>query len=265
MPGSLLSVGDAGELLTRALELVGPLPGPAEGAGGLAAQVGASGGAGEVDVLAPVHPPRVGAVLGLREMLGQLPEEPVHDRRLPALMPQRVEPVTEPAGARPREIVGVAGEPTVYLLGVAVQAEGGVQVVDVELGPFAVAPDLVGRGAVDAVVGALDGMPDLMGGQLAGEVLTISPAVQAAVADIVVIVDRADVVAGVPAAVPPGVVDGVNARVGSEPVPVGGLGVAPDLADVLRQPADLAGAKVGVREERAVVVAVVQHKRFVVA
>ena len=173
-------------------------------------------------------------------------------------MPERVEPVAEPAGARLGEIVGVAGEPAVHLLGVAVHAKRGVQVVDVELGPLAVAPDLVGRGAVGAVVGALDGVPDLMGGQLAGEVLAVSPAVQAAVADVVIVVHGADVVAGVAAAVPPGVVDGVNARVGPEPVPVGGLGVPPDLADVLRQPADLAAADVGVQVDRAVVVAVVQ-------
>src|ERR1700722_833396 len=162
------SVPAAGELLACALELIGPLPGPAEGAGGLAAQVGARRAAGEVDVLAPVHPPRVRAVLGLREMLRQLPEEPGHDRGLPALMPERVEPVAEPAGARLGEIVGVAGEAAVHLLGFAVHAQRGVQVVDVELGPLAVAPDLVGRGAVGAVVGALDGMPDLVGGQLAG-------------------------------------------------------------------------------------------------
>src|SRR5205807_1057462 len=52
------SVGDPGELLAGALELAGPLAGPAEGTGGLAAKVSGRGAAGEVDVLAPVHPPR---------------------------------------------------------------------------------------------------------------------------------------------------------------------------------------------------------------
>ena len=99
---------------------------------------------------------------------------------------------------------------------------------------------------MDAVVGALDGVPYLMGGQLAGQRLAFPPAVQAAVADIVVVVNGADVVAGVAAAVPSGVVDGVDARVGPEPMAVRRLGVLPGLADVLRQPADLAVADVGV-------------------
>src|ERR1700689_4942784 len=56
-----ISVRDAGELLAGALQLAGPLAGPAESAGGLATHVGGRSTAGEVDVLAPVHPPRVGA------------------------------------------------------------------------------------------------------------------------------------------------------------------------------------------------------------
>src|ERR1017187_6842946 len=74
-----ISVRDARELLAGALQLAGPLAGPAEGAGGLAAHVGGRSTAGEVDVLAPVHPPRVGAAGVAREVPGQLPEEPVHD------------------------------------------------------------------------------------------------------------------------------------------------------------------------------------------
>ena len=81
------SVRDAGELLAGVLQLVGPLAGPAEGAGGLAAHVGGRGTAGEVDVLAPVHPPRVGAAGVAREVPGQLPEEPVHDLCPPAVPP----------------------------------------------------------------------------------------------------------------------------------------------------------------------------------
>src|SRR5580693_9540228 len=103
-------VGDAGELLAGALKLDGPLAGPAEGAGGLASQVRGRRTAGEVDVLSPVHPPGVRTVLVAGEVPGQLAEEPVHDRRLPALTPQRIEPVAEPAGTPLREIVRVAGE-----------------------------------------------------------------------------------------------------------------------------------------------------------
>jgi hypothetical protein len=55
-------VPDAGELLAGAVKLVGPFAGPAEGARRLGAQVGGGGTAGEVDVLAPVHPARIGAV-----------------------------------------------------------------------------------------------------------------------------------------------------------------------------------------------------------
>src|ERR1700683_5068923 len=102
-PGQLsemaTSVRDAGELLASALELAGPLARPAERPGRLPAQVGGRGTTGEVDVLAPVHPPRVGAVGVAREMPGQLPEEPVHDLRPPAVPPERVEPVAAPAGA----------------------------------------------------------------------------------------------------------------------------------------------------------------------
>ncbi|MGD0607615.1 MAG: hypothetical protein ABSA53_29025 [Streptosporangiaceae bacterium] len=61
-------------------------------------------------------------------------------------------------------------------------------------------------------------MPDLVGGQLAGQGVALPPGVKSAVADVVVVVDRADVVARVAAAVPPGVVDGVDARVGPERV-----------------------------------------------
>src|SRR5690348_11751245 len=224
-------VGDAGKLHAGQLQLVGPLAGPAEGAGGLTVHVGARGAAGEVNVLAPVHSPRVRSAGVGRKVLRQLPEEPGHDRGLTAVPPQRVEPVAEPAGAPPREIVPVAAEPAVDVLGVAVHAQPHVEVIDVELSPFAVAPDLVGGGAVAAVVGALDGMPDLVRGQLVGEGVSLPPGVQAAVADVVVIVDGTDVIAGVAAAVPPGVVDGVDARVGSERVAVGRLGVLPGLTD----------------------------------
>src|SRR5229473_2091918 len=81
------SVRDAGELLTGVLQLAGPLAGPAESAGGLAAHVGGRSTAGEVDVLAPVHPPRVGAAGVAGEVPGQLPEEPVHDLCPPAVPP----------------------------------------------------------------------------------------------------------------------------------------------------------------------------------
>src|SRR5450755_797940 len=82
-----VSVRDAGELLAGVLQLAGPLAGPAESAGGLAAHVGGRSTAGEVDVLAPVHPPRVGPAGVAREVPGQLPEEPVHDLCPPAVPP----------------------------------------------------------------------------------------------------------------------------------------------------------------------------------
>src|SRR5262249_47497431 len=140
-----ISVRDAGELLAGVLQLAGPLAGPAESAGGLAAHVGGRGAAREVDVLAPVHRPRVGPAGVAGEVPGQLPEEPVHDLGPPAVPPERVEPVAEPAGPPAREIVGVAGEPAVDAFGLAVHAQRGVQVIDVELGPLAVAPDLIRR------------------------------------------------------------------------------------------------------------------------
>src|SRR5436305_927617 len=64
-------------------------------------------------------------------------------------------------------------------------------------------------------------MPDLMSGQLASQGVAFPPGVQPTVADVVVVVDRADVVARVAAAVPPGMVDGVEPRVGPERVAVG--------------------------------------------
>src|SRR5215472_7213324 len=70
----------------------GPVARPAESAGGLAAHVGGRCTAGEVDVLAPVHPPRVGAAAVAWEVPGQFPEEPVHDLCPPAVPPERVEP-----------------------------------------------------------------------------------------------------------------------------------------------------------------------------
>src|ERR1700683_1643827 len=85
--GAVISVRDARELLAGVLQLAGPLAGPAEGAGGLAAHIRGRSTAGEVDVLAPVHPPRVGATGVAREMPGQLPEEPVHDLGLSAVPP----------------------------------------------------------------------------------------------------------------------------------------------------------------------------------
>src|SRR5690348_18173697 len=106
-----MSVRDAGELLAGTLQLAGPLAGPAESAGRLAAHVGGRSTAGEVDVLAPVHPPRVSTVRVAGEVPGQLPEEPVHDLRPPAVPPQRIEAVAEPAGSPAGEIVGVAGGP----------------------------------------------------------------------------------------------------------------------------------------------------------
>src|SRR5262252_1517453 len=140
-----VSVRYAGKLRAGVLQLAGPLAGPAESAGGLAAHVGGRCTAGEVDVLAPVHPPRVGVAAVAREVPGQFPEEPVHDLCPPAVPPERVEPVAEPAGPPAREIVGVAGEPAVGALGLAIHAQRGVQVIDVELGPLAVAPDLIRR------------------------------------------------------------------------------------------------------------------------
>src|SRR5437764_11071883 len=82
-----ISVRDAGELRAGVLQLAGPLAGPAESAGGLAAHVGGRCTAGEVDVLAPVHPPRVGATGVAWEVPGQFPEEPVHDLCPPAVTP----------------------------------------------------------------------------------------------------------------------------------------------------------------------------------
>src|ERR1700722_12598941 len=140
-----MSVGDAGELRAGVLQLIGPLAGPAESAGGQAAEVGGCGTAGEVDVLAPVHPARVGAAGVAWEVPGQVPEEPVHHLRLPAVPPERVEPVAEPAGPPTREIVGVAGEPAVDALSLAVHTQRRIEVVDVELGPLAVTPDLIRR------------------------------------------------------------------------------------------------------------------------
>src|SRR5689334_8352904 len=87
LPAAGISVRDAGKLLAGALQLAGPLAGPAESAGGLAAHVGGRGAAGEVDVLAPVHPTRVGPAVIAREVPGQLPEEPVHDLGLSAVPP----------------------------------------------------------------------------------------------------------------------------------------------------------------------------------
>jgi hypothetical protein len=249
--GSSGLVRDAGELLTSTLKLSGPLAGPAEGTGSLATQVRSRRTAGEVDVFTPVHPPGVRPVLVAGEVPGQLPEEPGHDRGLPAVPPQRVEPVAEPAGTRLREIVSVAGELAMDAPGGAVHAQRDVEVIDVELGPLAVAPDLVGGGAVGAVVGALNGMPYLMSGQLGGERVAFPPGVQAAVADVPVVVDGADVIASVAAAVTPGMVDGIDARVGPERITVGRLGVLPDLADVAGQPPDFRPADVGIQVDRA--------------
>src|SRR5690348_7793198 len=117
---------------------------------------------------------------------------------------------------------------------------------------------------MDAVVGALYRMPDLMGGQLTGEGVALPPGVQPAVADVVVVVDRADVVARVAAAVPPGVVDGVDARVGSEPLAVGCLGVLPGHIDEPGQPPDLSPVHIRVQVDRAVFVAVVEPQQLAV-
>src|SRR5580704_5027344 len=107
-------------------------------------------------------------------------------------------------------------------------------------------------------------MPDLMSGQLASEGVALPPALQPAVADVVEVVDRADVVARVAAAVPSGVVDGVDARVGPERVAVGCLGVLPGHIDEPGQPPDLILADVGVHVYRAMLVAVVEPEQLAV-
>src|SRR5579872_2368831 len=107
-------------------------------------------------------------------------------------------------------------------------------------------------------------MPDLMSGQLASEGVALSPGVQPAITDVVVVVDRADVVARVPSAVPPGVVDGVDARVGPEPVAVGSLGVLPGHVDEPGQPPDFSLAHVRVGVDRAVLVVVVEPEQLAV-
>src|SRR5262249_344803 len=107
-------------------------------------------------------------------------------------------------------------------------------------------------------------MPDLMGGQLASEGVALPPGVQPAVADVAVVVDRADVVARMAAAVPPGVVDGVDARVEPERVAVGCLGVLPGHVDEPGQPPDLSPAHAGVHVDRAVLVAVVEPEQLAV-
>ena len=76
--------------------------------------------------------------------------------------------------------------------------------------------------------------------------------------------DRADVVARVAAAVPPGVVDGVDARVRPERVAVGCLGVLPRHFDEPGQPPDLSPAHVGVHVYRAVLVTVAQPEQLAV-
>src|SRR5262249_23332845 len=86
-PRPVISVGDAGELLAGVFQLVGPLAGPAESAGGLAAQGGGRSTAGELDVPPPVHPPRVGAAGVAWEVPGQPPEDPVHALPPPAVPP----------------------------------------------------------------------------------------------------------------------------------------------------------------------------------
>src|SRR5450755_2378515 len=107
-------------------------------------------------------------------------------------------------------------------------------------------------------------MPDLMSGQLASEGVALPPGVQPAVADVAVVVDRADVVARVAAAVPPGVVDGVDARIEPERFAVGCLGVLPRHIDEPGQPSNLSPAHVGVHVYRAVLVAVVQPEQLAV-
>src|SRR5438067_4239269 len=115
---------------------------------------------------------------------------------------------------------------------------------------------------MDAVVGALYRVPELMSGQLASEGVALPPGVQPTVADVVVVVDRADVVARMAAAVPPGVVDGVDARIGPERVAVGCLGVLPGHIDEPGQPPDLSPAHVRVHVDRAVLVAVVEPEQL---
>src|SRR5580698_10487496 len=117
---------------------------------------------------------------------------------------------------------------------------------------------------MDPIVGTLHRMAYLMSGQLASQGVGFPPGVQPTVADVVVVVDRADVVARVAAAVPPGVVDGVDARVGPERVAVGCLGVLPGRIDEPGQPPDLSLADVGVYVDRAVLVAVVQPEQLAV-
>src|ERR1700746_224448 len=107
-------------------------------------------------------------------------------------------------------------------------------------------------------------MPDLMGGQLASEGVALPPGVQPAVAAVVGAGDRADVVARVAAAVPPGVVDGVDARVGPEPLAVGCLGVLPGHIDEPGQPPDLSPAHIGVYIDHAVPVVMVQPEQLAV-
>src|SRR5580692_7121392 len=107
-------------------------------------------------------------------------------------------------------------------------------------------------------------MPDLMSGQLASEGVALPPSVQPAVADVVVVVDRADVVARVATAVPPGVMDGVDTRVRPERVAVGCLGVLPGHIDEPGQPPHLGPPHVGVHVDRAELVAVVQPEQLTV-
>src|SRR5436305_1143925 len=107
-------------------------------------------------------------------------------------------------------------------------------------------------------------MPDLMSGQLASQGVAFPPVLQPAVADVVVVVDRADVVARVTAAVPSGVVDGVDARVRPEPLAVSCLGVLPGQVDEPGQPPDLGPAHIGVEVDRAVLVAVVKPEQLTV-
>ena len=103
-----------------------------------------------------------------------------------------------------------------------------------------------------------------MSGQLASEGVALPPGVQPAVADVAVVVDRADVVARVAAAMPPGMVDGVDARVEPERVAVGCLGVLPGHIDEPGQPPDLGPAHVGVHVDRAVLAVMVQPEQLAV-
>src|SRR2546423_13404218 len=107
-------------------------------------------------------------------------------------------------------------------------------------------------------------MPDLMSGQLPSQGVAFPPGVQPAVADVVVVVDWANVVARVAAAVPPGVVDGVDARIGPERVAVRCLGVLPGHIYEPGQPPDLGPAHVRVQVDRAVLVAVVELEQLTV-